>query len=53
MMENRFKQGVLCISLDFELHWGSFQSKKLNTKEQHKFQNTRKVIPEILSIFDV
>jgi peptidoglycan/xylan/chitin deacetylase (PgdA/CDA1 family) len=42
--------GVFTISLDFELHWGGFEKWPL---EQYRtyFLNTRKVIPEMLSLF--
>ncbi len=49
MMNN----GIFSISLDFELHWGSFETmKKLNEKSRRYFTNTRKVIPEMLSLFE-
>ena len=45
--------GIFSISLDFELHWGSFETMKtLNEKNQRYFSNTRKVIPEMLSLFE-
>ena len=45
-MEN----GTLVISLDFELLWGVFDKVDYKEKENY-FQNTRKVIPEILNVF--
>ncbi len=43
--------GALVISLDFELLWGVFD--KVNWREkQEYFRNTRKVIPEILRLFE-
>jgi peptidoglycan/xylan/chitin deacetylase (PgdA/CDA1 family) len=45
--------GIFSISLDFELHWGSFETMKtLNEKNHRYFSNTRKVIPEMLSLFE-
>lgn len=45
------ENGTLVISLDFELLWGVFD--KVNYKEKSEyFSNTRKVIPEILNIFE-
>ena len=44
------ENGFLVISLDFELLWGVFD--KVDYKEKATyFQNTRKVIPEILNLF--
>ncbi|SDS25550.1 polysaccharide deacetylase family protein [Christiangramia echinicola] len=46
-MEN----GALVISLDFELLWGVFD--KVNWKEKKQyFLNTRKIIPELLLLFE-
>lgn len=42
--------GSLIISLDFELHWGGAEKWNLIEKKEY-FDNTRKVIPEILSLF--
>jgi len=43
-------KGALIISLDFELLWGVFD--KVNYKEKEiYFNNTKKVIPEILNLF--
>ena len=46
------KNGVFVISLDFELHWGCFDTMRIfdDSVEQY-FLNTRKAIPEMLSIF--
>ncbi len=45
--------GIFSISLDFELHWGSFETMKtIHEKNQRYFSNTRKVIPEMLSLFE-
>src|SRR5262245_53193541 len=44
--------GVFAVSLDFELHWGCFETmRELNDEVQQYFKNTRKAIPEMLSIF--
>lgn len=44
--------GVFVVSLDFELHWGCFETKRvLDIPTQQYFLNTRKAIPEMLSIF--
>jgi len=42
--------GLLVISLDFELLWGVFDKVDHKEKETY-FNNTRKVIPEILNLF--
>lgn len=44
------ENGFLVISLDFELLWGVFDKVDHKEKETY-FQNTRKVIPEILNLF--
>ena len=46
-MEN----GALVISLDFELLWGVFDKVDWRDKKKY-FQNTRRVIPEILRLFE-
>ena len=51
-MEKRFDQGVLCISLDFELHWGTFETVKLDEKGRQRFRQTRDTIPLLLNLFD-
>ena len=44
--------GIFAVSLDFELHWGCFEKMTLlNEAEQQYFYNTRKAIPQMLSIF--
>ncbi len=43
--------GALVISLDFELLWGVFDKIEWREKKEY-FQNTRKVIPEILHLFE-
>ena len=53
MKENNFQnnQGALVISLDFELLWGVFD--KVDYTERAKyFENTKKVIPKILLLFE-
>lgn len=46
------QKGTFCISLDFELHWGCFETMKvLDEKGKTYFHNTRKAIPEMLKIF--
>lgn len=45
-------KGIFCISLDFELHWGCFETNRLQTAaEQTYFANTRATIPKMLQIF--
>lgn len=44
--------GVFNISLDFELHWGCFETMKvIDDHVQQYFFNTRKAIPEMLHLF--
>jgi hypothetical protein len=43
--------GIFCISLDFELHWGRFDKMPVNDKTRNYFLNTRKAIPEMLDLF--
>ncbi len=43
-------EGFLIISLDFELLWGVFDKVDHNDKKTY-FENTRKIIPEILKLF--
>jgi len=45
------KKGSLIISLDFELFWGIFDHANVEDKKKY-FDNTLKVIPEILSLFE-
>lgn len=45
------KEGILVVSLDFELLWGVFD--KINWQSNYSyFQNTKKVIPEVLRLFE-
>ena len=47
--------GILTISLDFELHWGGFEKWPLQVSGsgfQYYFLNTRKVIPAMLVLFE-
>ncbi len=44
--------GVFAVSLDFELHWGCFETMRvLDEPVQNYFLRTRKAIPEMLSLF--
>ena len=43
--------GALVISLDFELLWGVFDKVNWRNKKEY-FVNTRKVIPEVLKLFE-
>jgi len=46
------KSGIFCISLDFELHWGCIENKPvMNDDAIRYFSNTRKAIPQMLSLF--
>ena len=45
-------EGVFCISLDFELHWGTFETVPLDEKGQKRFRQTRETIPKLLELFD-
>ncbi|MFD2518549.1 polysaccharide deacetylase family protein [Salinimicrobium flavum] len=45
------KNGALVISLDFELLWGVFDKVEWREKREY-FRNTRKLIPEILQLFE-
>src|SRR6186713_1671958 len=52
-------KGIFTISLDFELHWGGFEKWKLGDTAagagpdyRQYFLNTRKVIPELLRLFE-
>jgi hypothetical protein len=46
------EKGTFVISLDFELHWGCFETmQNITEANQQYFYNTRKAIPEMLSIF--
>jgi len=52
------EKGVFVISLDFELHWGGFEKWSLQRNDESSFNyaqyfdNTRTVIPEMLSLFE-
>jgi peptidoglycan/xylan/chitin deacetylase (PgdA/CDA1 family) len=43
--------GVFTISLDFELHWGCFETMSLDDQQQQYFRNTIDVIPQMLKLF--
>jgi hypothetical protein len=45
------KQGVFCISLDFELQWGVFEKIKVDNAANKYFENTRYAIPQMLELF--
>ena len=45
------KQGVFCISLDFELHWGVFEKMSVDNLANRYFENTRYAIPKMLELF--
>ncbi|SDR70036.1 polysaccharide deacetylase family protein [Gramella sp. MAR_2010_147] len=45
------KNGALVVSLDFELLWGVFDKVDWKQKQEY-FLNTRKLIPEILRLFE-
>ncbi len=45
------KQGVFCISLDFELQWGVFEKMKVDNSANNYFENTRYAIPQMLELF--
>lgn len=44
-------KGIFTISLDFELHWGGFEKWSMPQYQQYFF-NTRRVIPQMLSLFE-
>ncbi|UII24848.1 polysaccharide deacetylase family protein [Fulvivirga maritima] len=46
------KGGTLVISLDFELHWGGSEKWTLNDSKKQYFENTRKCIPTLLTLFE-
>lgn len=46
------KTGKLIISLDFELHWGVFDSKVLDANGRKYFLDTRELIPQVLKRFE-
>ena len=41
------------ISLDFELHWGGFEKWPLDDAKKQYFLNTRKLIPQLLDLFEL
>jgi peptidoglycan/xylan/chitin deacetylase (PgdA/CDA1 family) len=43
--------GALVISLDFELHWGVRDHRKLDGPERKRLMAARKVIPDLLKVF--
>ena len=45
------KQGVFCISLDFELNWGVFEKMNVDNGVNVYFENTRYAIPQMLELF--
>lgn len=45
------EKGILCISLDFELHWGVFDKRPLASSKEY-FENTRQNIEKLLAIFE-
>lgn len=45
------KQGVFCISLDFELQWGVFEKMTVGNPANNYFENTRFAIPQMLQLF--
>ena len=49
-MSSGINNGILVISLDFELLWGVFDKVDWKNKT-HYFNNTRSVIPKILDVF--
>lgn len=50
-MNELTNNGALVISLDFELLWGVFDKVDWREKKEY-FQNTRKLIPEVLRLFE-
>jgi peptidoglycan/xylan/chitin deacetylase (PgdA/CDA1 family) len=45
------EQGALVISLDFELHWGVRDHRRLDAAERKRLLKARAVVPEILAAF--
>ncbi|WMN06802.1 polysaccharide deacetylase family protein [Marivirga arenosa] len=43
---------IFTISLDFELHWGGFEKWPLDKAKKQYFLNTRKLIPQLLDLFE-
>jgi peptidoglycan/xylan/chitin deacetylase (PgdA/CDA1 family) len=58
MQDQIFDQGVLCISLDFELLWGSFDSGRHRKFIRHfarnggPFHGTRSIVARLLALFE-
>ncbi|RYD56674.1 MAG: polysaccharide deacetylase [Sphingobacteriales bacterium] len=44
-------EGIFTISLDYELHWGVFDKRDRDQRKQC-YLNTKKLVPELLQIFD-
>jgi peptidoglycan/xylan/chitin deacetylase (PgdA/CDA1 family) len=44
-------QGALVVSLDFELHWGVRDHRRLDAAERRRLLAARAVVPAILSVF--
>lgn len=47
----RQEKGIFTISLDFELHWGGFEKWPVASYRTY-FDNTRRVIPKMLALFE-
>jgi len=45
------QQGALVVSLDFELHWGVRDHRKLDGPERHRLLAARSVVPDMLRTF--
>jgi len=43
---------IFTISLDFELHWGGFEKWPLDEAKKQYFLTTRKLIPQLLDLFE-
>ncbi|HET8860573.1 polysaccharide deacetylase family protein [Marivirga sp.] len=43
---------IFTISVDFELHWGGFEKWPLDEAKKQYFLNTRKLIPQLLDLFE-
>jgi peptidoglycan/xylan/chitin deacetylase (PgdA/CDA1 family) len=52
LVPNRARASALVISLDFELHWGVRDLRKLDATERSRLLSARRVIPHLLSLFD-
>ena len=48
--QRKMPKATFIISLDFELHWGGFEKWPVE-QYRHYFDNTRRVIPEMLELF--